>query len=84
MAIDDAILQRQMPVPVWGWSEPGIGGYAALRAGEKWGDLVLAAQRGSVVGVGDFVPIPGSTEDAVVLPEGFTFDVLIRPDRENW
>jgi len=48
---------RAILVGRWGWSEPGSGGYAALGGGEKWGDLVLAAERplggGTVVALGD-------------------------------
>ena len=47
---DHAVLQRQMPVPVWGWSKPGTevtvefaGQTKRTTAGERW---QVAAQAG--------------------------------------
>ncbi len=58
---DNAILQRQMPVPVWGWSKPGVkvmvefaGQTKTATAGEGYAIYVngkLLAQSNAGVGV---------------------------------
>jgi len=56
---------RPILVGRWGWSEPGTSStwnnQAMPDAGEKWGDLILAAERpvgsGTVVTLGDYWPL---------------------------
>ncbi|HBO46328.1 MAG TPA: hypothetical protein DD670_20860, partial [Planctomycetaceae bacterium] len=60
-SIDMPLLARPILIGRWAWSEPGgdrlYSGYVEPDPGEKWGDLVLAAERplggGTVVALAD-------------------------------